>query len=68
MSAVVVVVWKWWDQCGPEGAGEVSAVMVMVSAGRRGERGECCGGDGKCGPEGASEVSAVVVVIAGRSE
>jgi hypothetical protein len=45
-------------------------VVGMVSAGRRGERGECGGGDGECGLEGASEVSAVVgvmLVSAGRS-
>ena len=37
-------------ECRPDGASEVSVVVVM-SAGRRGqaERGECGGGGGECG-------------------
>jgi hypothetical protein len=53
------------DECGPEEASEVSAVVV-VSAGGGGD-GECgpeCGGE--CRPEGASEGSVVVVMSAGR--
>jgi hypothetical protein len=62
-------VWWWCGQCWPEGAVEVSAVVVVVSAGRRGERSECGGGDGECGPEGASDVNVVVVVVsAGRKK
>ena len=71
---------EWGGECRPEGASEVSVlvvvsadevsvVVVMVSAGRRDERGECGGGDSECGPEGASKVSVVVVgVRVGASE
>jgi hypothetical protein len=42
------------DECGPEGASEVSAHALKVVSE--------VSGDGECGgPEGASEVSAVVV-------
>jgi hypothetical protein len=50
----------------------VGAVVMVVSAGRRGRRGECGGGDsevvkcGECVLEETSDVSAVVVVSAGR--
>ncbi len=36
------------DECGPEGASEVSAVVVMVVRAGWSERSEC-GGDGECG-------------------